>query len=99
MNRIANDMEKFEDQIQKFDNALNKLETGFEEMAIHMRELNSMWTGEAHDEFLITFENDEKMVLKMIEYMKVLLSNLNYADTEYANCESTVSHMIEQIVV
>lgn len=99
MQQIANDMPRFQNQIQEFAGALNGLTAEFEEMSARMNALNSMWMGEAHDEFLRTFSADTKKVQDMLEYMRTLLSNLNYAESEYTNCEQTVGNMIEQINV
>lgn len=99
MDRIANEMASFEGRKQDFANALRKLEENFNALATHMRELNNMWTGEAHDEFLKTFADDEKTVQSVIQYMRILSNNLNYADIQYTTCENTVSNIIDQIVV
>lgn len=99
MEQIANNMPRFENQIQGFAGALSSLTAEFEEMTAHMNALNNMWTGEAHDEFLQTFGADAKKVQNMLEYMRTLLANLNYAESEYTNCEQTVGNMIEQISV
>lgn len=99
MEQITNDLPRFENQIQEFSGALNNLKAEFEEMSVRMGELNGMWTGEAHDEFLRTFGEDARKVRSMLEYMEILLSNLNYADDEYRNCEQTVRNMIDQLNV
>lgn len=99
MEQIANDMSRFENQVQEFAGALNSLMTEFEEMSLHMGELNNMWTGEAHDELLWSFSEDSKNIRSMLEYMKILLSDLYYADEEYTDCEQRVRNIIEQLSV
>ena len=68
-------------------------------MTDHMNALNNMWEGEAHDEFLATFEEDRQKTIRMIEDFKKVLDELRFAHTSYTECENNVASMIEQMPI
>lgn len=96
---IANDLKQFQGNIASFKASYDTLVKDFDEVNRLMQELNAMWTGQAHDELLLRFETDKRQVQEMINYMKDILSHLNYADEEYQHCERDVKNMIDSMKV
>lgn len=96
---IANDLGRFGDSITEFGNACTALEKDFSEVVRHMEGLNAMWSGEAHDALLKRFKEDQANARKIIDFMKEILEDLNYAQTQYRGCENTVGSIVDSIKV
>ncbi len=97
--RIANELGRFEGDINDYDAYYRNLKEHFGEMVDHMNALNNMWEGEAHNEFLSTFEVDKGKTLQVIEDFKKVLDELRFAHKEYTECERTVARYIDQMPV
>ncbi|SFB82452.1 WXG100 family type VII secretion target [Butyrivibrio sp. YAB3001] len=97
--RMANNLESFNGDIDEYRVHLQQLTDHFNEMITHMSELNSMWEGEAHNDFLSTFEVDKSKTFAMLDDFKKVLSELEFAHTEYSQCENNISNMIEEMSV
>ena len=97
--RMANELERFDGDIGEYNNYYNNLVNHFNDMVNHMNALNAMWEGEAHDEFLATFEADRQKTQAIIDDFKKIMEELRFAHTEYSNCENSVSGMIDQMPI
>lgn len=96
-NEIANNLSSFKGNIEDYDRGYRQLVRDFEAVVTHMRTLNGMWTGEAHDALMQRFERDRNTTQEMIDYMRQLLDDLKYANTEYIKCENTVAGIVDSI--
>lgn len=97
MSLIANNLPAFDTDIQDFGAQLLELRRHFEETVQHMNDLNSMWEGEAHNEFMNTFEIDRGKTEEAMNMLQRILEDLRYAHAEYTTCENTVSGIIDSI--
>lgn len=98
-NEIANNLTGFKGNIEDYERGYQQLVRDFEAVMTHMRALNGMWTGEAHDALMQRFERDRNTTQEMIDYMRQLLDDLKYANTEYIKCENAVAGIIGSIRV
>lgn len=96
---IANNLSTFKNNIEDYDRGYRDLVRDFEAVTSHMKALNSMWTGEAHDALMQRFERDRGITKDMIDYMKQILDDLRFANTEYTKCENTVAGIVDSIKV
>ena len=99
MDVIANDLERFGQDITDYNQMLTRLDADQISLLTHMNELQNMWEGEAHNQFMETFNKDYEIVLQMVEFLKELHGDMTYADTEYTECESSVGNIIENMNV
>ncbi len=97
--RMANDLERFNGDIGDYNNYFNNLVNHFQDMVDHMNALNSMWEGEAHNEFLQTFEVDKQQTQIMVDDFRVIMEELRYAHNQYTDCENNVANMINQMPI
>ena len=97
MERIANNLPTFEGDISNYDAAYQSLLNHFSDLVTHMTELNAMWEGEAHDEFLTTFHIDEDKVNQMNDDFKEVLQELKFADKEYTTNENNIASIIDEL--
>lgn len=99
MDRIANNLSRFGDDIERFNSQYKELAANMQEVVDNMNSLSSSWEGEAHDQLMQSFEKDRAKMQQMIESIGKVLENLQYADGEYNSCEQRVSSIISQIQV
>ena len=97
--RMANDLERFAGDIDDYNGQHQNLINHFNDMVVHMNALNSMWEGEAHDEFLQTFEMDKAKINAMIEDLGKVLEELRFAHSEYTQCENNIAGMINNMPI
>lgn len=97
MQPIANNLPSFNTDIDSYNTAFQSLLGHFNDLVTHMQELNGMWEGEAHEEFLQTFSIDQAKVDDMNEDFNQVLEELRYADKEYETCEGKVAGLIDQL--
>lgn len=96
---IANNLSTFKNNIEDYERGYKDLVRDFDDVNSHMKALNGMWTGEAHDALMQRFERDRKTTQDMIDYMKQILDDLQFANTEYVKCENTVAGIVDSIRV
>ena len=96
---IANNLTTFKSSIEDYDRGYRELVRDFESVVTHMRALNNMWTGEAHDALIERFERDRNTTQDMIDYIKQILGDLQFANSEYIKCENTVAGIVDSIRV
>lgn len=97
--RIANNLQTFESDINDYNNHLQNLISHFSNLITHMNALNSMWEGESHDEFIQKFNIDRENTQIMIDDLKKILDELRFAHSQYSDCERNVASMIDQISI
>ena len=98
-NEIANNLTTFKNNIEDYDRGYRELVKDFESVITHMKALNGMWTGEAHDALMQRFDRDSATTQEMIDYMKQILNDLQFANTEYTKCENIVAGIVDSIRV
>ena len=99
MDLIANDLEKFNQDIEDYHGGYNDLTENHEALVSDMNALNSMWEGEAHNQFMETFAADEQQVSEMIKTLLEVYNDLVFASEKYTDCENSVSGIIAGITV
>ena len=99
MSIIANDLSRFNQDISDYHISEQELNRNFEQLITHMRELNSMWEGEAHEQLMQTFSVDQNQAQAMVDHIREVYNELIFAHSEYSNCESTVAGIIDSIPV
>lgn len=52
---------------------------------------------EAHDTLMQRFEKDGRTTQEMINYIRQVLDDLAYAETEYTKCENVVAGIVDSI--
>lgn len=96
---IGNNLTSFKGGIENFDRGYRNLVRDFDSVVSHMRALNSMWTGQAHDTLMQRFERDRNTTQEMVEYIRQILDSLQYAYAEYSKCENNVAAIVDAIRV
>lgn len=99
MEIIANNLNKFDEDITDFKGVFEEMKSNYEMLVTHMNDLNRMWEGEAHNQFLETFSVDSAKVMDMINLLEEISHDLRYAHNEYSNCEVKVATIIDSINV
>ena len=94
---IANNLGSFKNHIEDYNRGYHELVRDFEAVVSHMKALNGMWTGEAHNTLMIRFEKDRQTVQGMLEYMRQILEDLQFANAEYTKCENNVAGIVDSI--
>ena len=94
---IANDFSAFDTSISDFSAAYKALVNDFDEVVKEMDSLNGMWTGQAHDALLERFKQDKAVVRGMLDFIRDIISDLNYAESGYRRCENNVNHIVNSI--
>ena len=94
---IANNLSTFKNSIEDYERAYRNVVQYFNDVVTHMRALNGMWTGEAHDTLMQRFEKDGRTTQEMINYIRQVLDDLAYAETEYTKCENVVAGIVDSI--
>ncbi|MDC7292482.1 MULTISPECIES: hypothetical protein [unclassified Butyrivibrio] len=97
MDVIANNLPQFDGDIQDYNSGYTQLSQAFDQMVIHMNELNTMWEGEAHEELKNTFSNDQQKTQTMLDDVLRVYNELKFAHSEYTSCEQKVSGIINDL--
>ncbi len=93
-NIIANDLERFRTDINRFGEAADKMENCRVRMFNELAALNGMWEGEAHDVLISRFESDNAFTEDYIAFLRQLVNNCNDAHAAYTRCEADVADVI-----
>lgn len=99
MEIIANDLNRFDEDIEDFKGFFKELNSNYEMLVTHMNDLNRMWEGEAHNQFLETFSVDSNKVMDMLKLLEEISNDLVFAHSEYSSCEEIVASIIDSISV
>lgn len=97
MDVIANNLPQFDGDIQDYDAGNKGLAQSFDQMVIHMDELNNMWEGEAHEQFKTTFNEDKLKTQQMLSDVLRVYNELKFAHSEYTNCENNVAGIVNDL--
>lgn len=99
MDRIENHLDSFGYDIDTYSNEFTNLTTAYERLKADMEGMQRDWEGEAFEELMTSFHNDQKKADQMVESLKTMLDNLRYADVQYSDCENQVRGIIDSIQV
>lgn len=91
------DTDQLSATVRSLQDVLNEISDQRVKMYSAIKELDSMWIGEAHDTFLIQYENDNEMMEKMIQDLNEVVGNFGTARENYDSCEESVKDMIRKI--
>lgn len=97
MDVIANNLPQFDGDIQDYNAGYNGLTQAFDQMVLHMNDLNSMWEGEAHEQFKQTFNVDQQKTKQMLDDVLRVYNELKFAHSEYTTCEHNVSALVNDL--
>lgn len=84
---------------QNVQERLNQIKKNMEQISADINTLNSMWTGDAHENFQISIEADMKLLQDICEGIQAVIQYEGNAVTEYNKCEQQVNEIISQIRV
>ena len=93
-NIIANDLTRFRTDIDRFEEAVERMEQLRESLFNELTALNGMWEGSAHDMLMSRFSADNKFTEEYIAFLKNLNLDYNEAHSEYTKCEAQVAEVI-----
>lgn len=90
--RIGSDAESLGRYAQLLRENLTKLFDG-------IQSLNSMWEGDAHNEFVRSAADDKERMENLIQKIEEIKIKFDEAKQEYEKCESTVANEVASIQV
>ncbi len=93
-NIIANDLDQFRTDIDRFEESVEKMEQLRVSLFNELTALNGMWEGTAHDMLMARFMDDNNFTEEFIAFLKSVGTNYNEAYYEYARCEAQVADVI-----
>lgn len=96
MNIEINTEELYND-ISNMQNSVGNLSNAKTQVFSCLDNLNGMWIGAAHDAFVTQTEVDAQELTALINNLNDLIECMEYAKTEYGNCESSVNEAIAAI--
>ena len=94
---IANELERFKADIDTYDQSFQVIRNTYKEMFDQIKALDAMWTGTAHDAFMVQFGNDAERMEEIIKFAGEFLDDLRYAHNEYTRCESSVNDIVNSL--
>ena len=97
MSVIANNLPKFENDIQSYENVCKNLQTHYACVVKNMIDLNAMWRGESYEALIKTFNEDMKAAQGVMDFLEEMKGKLYTADNEYSDCEKRVRRLINDI--
>lgn len=99
MDRVANDLARFDEDAQAFTSLCKTFRASCELLHDEMNALQSMWTGEAHDAMSSRFAGDYEDLLSLLDYAEGVSRGLHEAYREYDQGERSVASAIDAITV
>lgn len=96
---MANTLERFNGDISDFEGAYSKFISDLNALLSHMKELGSMWEGEAYEQLQSTFETDANKATELGESLNGICGKLKYAYDEYTSCENSVADILNSMNV
>ncbi len=76
---------------------LNSIQNSMKEMFESIKELDTMWEGNAKSEFINQFIKDYATLNDICKSMVEFMDCMKYASEEYSRCKNTVNDLIEAI--
>ena len=99
MSIIANDLPRYQGDIDDYSTSYNRLIEETQMLAAHMTDLNQMWEGEAHAALIATFAADYAKLQELNAELYRYRQDMQYAHGEYSSCENQIAAMIDSIRV
>lgn len=96
-NKIRVNTESLKQTQQNLQQKLKEIQNAMDQISNDMSTLNSMWTGEAHDAFVLSAESDMQFLLSICEQIQKIINYEGNAVKEYNKCEQQVADLISQI--
>ena len=83
--------------ISKMENHVGQLEAIKRQVFSCLEGLNSMWIGPTHDSFEAQVRVDHEVLEGLLQSLHNLIECMQYAKSEYENCQGRVSENITAI--
>lgn len=97
--QIAIDTGILQNDINAYEEALNTVKSKMDNMFTNMKELDTMWEGEANNAFMVQFNKDYSSMKELCNLLTKLLEDLKLAKKEYDQCDSSVNTVINAIQI
>lgn len=97
--QIAIDTGILQNDITAYEEALNTVKSKMDNMFTNMKELDTMWEGEANNAFMVQFNKDYSSMKELCNLLTKLLEDLKLAKKEYDQCDSSVNTVINAIQI
>lgn len=97
METLANDMGRFDGDVQAFVSSYATLRSDCEDLRFSMTELGNMWEGEAFEALLTRFQSDFALLESLLERVERLSQSLVYANSAYDTCENKVRDALNEL--
>ena len=94
MNLIDVDSDAIRIQIEQLRSCLTETRSIVSALTITIESLQSMWTGEAHDEFVAHCTADRQKMEDMCEVLENIIDSMTLARNQYDNCEDDVEDIV-----
>ena len=94
MELIANDLRMLVQDITEYNQYYNALNADQLNLLIHMNELQDMWEGDGHEQFVDAFNKDYRQMVNIVNFLREVLEDITMADKEYSSCEASIANII-----
>lgn len=94
MRLIEVDADAIRIQIEQLKGCLGNAKNTTAELATSIESLQAMWTGEAHDEFVISCMRNREEMENMCLILENIIQSMEMAEKEYNGCEEEIGHAI-----
>lgn len=81
--------------INNAHNSLNYIKKNIKGMYDEIKELDSMWDGEANDAFNVQFNSDYEVMLDVCKNIEAIINSMEFAKQEYTKCEGSISSAVQ----
>lgn len=89
--------EELSNDISNMRNCVGDLNNAKTQVFSCLDSLNGMWVGSAHDAFVAQTAVDAQELKALIDNLNELIECMEYAKTEYDNCQSSVNDAVAAI--
>ena len=94
---IEVDTSELERDRQMIRSELNKIRAGIGRLQEEMADLGAMWEGPAHDAFMAQANADYETMRQFGDEIEAYTEAMDYARTEYEQCEAQVERTVATI--
>ena len=94
---MANNLEAFRRDIGVFETAYAGMNTNYRRLFDDINTLGTTWEGPAHSAYDAQFKADAAMFEELLNLLKQIMDDLNFAHREYSTCEQNVRDLINNI--
>lgn len=99
IDKIKVNTNKLQKTTNDIEDALKDIKNKIKAMEADVKALNSMWTGDAYNEFNQAFQDDITDLEQICDNIQSVIDYEKNAKTEYDNCEQKVSELVDKITV